>query len=694
MKKFFYARMAPPLLLVALCWSFVQPAMAQDNILFIIADDLGVDYTERYQEGSDFPQTPNIDALAQDGILFRNAWANPVCSPTRATILTGQYGFRTGIGTVVGNNEQQGIPVDIYTLPRALDDANSGYPHSCIGKWHLNDETNGNEDNPNIMGFDHYAGLLTGAFDYFNWEKTVNGTTNTVNNYSTTENVDDAIGWISQQQKPWFQWLAFMNPHSPYHKPPNDLHSYDNLSGDRRDTWRNPVPYYKAAIEAMDTEIGRLIAYLKSTGQYENTTIIYLGDNGTPSRVVQPPFNPDQAKSTLYEGGVNVPFIIAGSTVVNPNRESNALVNAVDLFATGLELAGVNVSSTVPSGTTIDSRSLLPFIKNQSSKVRDWAFTELFGFNDTDDGKAIRNQSYKLIRFDNGTEELYKLSIDPYESDNLLDGSLSSEAQNNYNSLSQQLDNLLNGNSSTPNGFSDSNKWYVLKNRSSGLNLRNEDCQTAEGTYTEMYDGTGTCAQWRFIRTGDYWHIQNRRSSLNIRNDDCQKVSDETLIELWNGIDNCAQWSVITASETGYYHLKNRDSGLNIRNQDCGSINDQTKAELFDGTGSCAQWQLIEVDDYSARQSSSAKGNIFSEEIISEGNISVYPNPASNTIFIRLPGDEPAMVGIQDLTGRVVLPNQPVQEASLDISGLSRGLYLVKVRQGKLLKIAKIRIEQ
>ena len=440
-------------LLTILLACFAPLLAQQQNVLFIIADDLGVDYTEVYQEGTDYPSTPNIDALARDGILFRNAWANPVCSPTRATMLTGQYGFRTGIGTVVGSSRRntEGIDPDTYTLPKALNDANAGYAHACVGKWHLDDESNGGADNPNIMGFDYFAGFVnaTGGESnfseiYFNWQKTVNGNTTTSTDYLATENVDDAIGWIGEQDGPWFHWLAFFNPHTPFHKPPNELHSFDELPGTEEDIQENPIPYFKAAVEAMDTEIGRLVDYLKETGQYENTTIVYLGDNGTTSQVVQPPFDPNQAKGTLYEGGVNVPFIISGASVANPNRESEALVSAVDLFATGLELMGVDASGTVPDGTTIDAQSLVPIIQNQASDVREWVFTELFGLNADSDGKAIRNESYKLIRFDSGSEELYNLNQDPFETTNLLLGTLSDDAQTNYLMLTEQLNNLLN----------------------------------------------------------------------------------------------------------------------------------------------------------------------------------------------------------------------------------------------------------
>ncbi len=428
-----------------LLWATFSLYAQEHNVLLIIADDLGVDYMSTYNEGSDPAPTPNIDRLASAGVQFKNTWSNPVCSPTRAGILTGQYGFRNGIQYVVGGrNGGVGISTDKFTLPKAIRDSNSNHTNSCIGKWHLSDENNGNEDNPNIMGFDYYSGLLLGAFDYFNWSKTTNGNTIEVSNYSTTENVDDAIGWINQQTGPWFQWLAFMNPHTPFHLPPNDLHSFDNLSGSRRDIRRNPIPYFKASIEAMDTEVGRLIQYLKSTGQYENTNIIFVGDNGTTGQVVQAPFDSTRAKGTLYEGGVNVPMIITGPAVINGGRNSNALVNINDLFSTSLELMNIDLSQTAPSQTNIDAKSLLPILKSEQASVRDWVFTEIAGANDDVDGTAIRNSSYKLITFDSGIEEFYNLNTDPFENNNLLRQNISGNDLSNYNELKSQLASLIN----------------------------------------------------------------------------------------------------------------------------------------------------------------------------------------------------------------------------------------------------------
>src|SRR4029434_103993 len=114
------------------------------------------------------------------------------------------------------------------------------------------------------------------------------------------------------------RWLAFNAGHAPFHKPPDGLHSYDSLSGTQGDITANPRPYYEAMIEAMDTEIGRLLSQV----DINDTTVLFIGDNGTPARVIQMPFSNARGKDTLYEGGVRVPFIVAGSGVVNPGRSS------------------------------------------------------------------------------------------------------------------------------------------------------------------------------------------------------------------------------------------------------------------------------------------------------------------------------------------------------------------------------------
>jgi arylsulfatase A-like enzyme len=420
--------------------ALAAPAAAQaqqDNVLIVIADDLGVDHVRVYGETTQSAPTPNLDALAARGVLFRNAWANPVCSPSRACLTTGRYSYRTGVGTAVpGGGELQ---QDEITLPEQLDLRGSGFAHAAIGKWHLTEARSG-DDAPNRAGWSHYAGLLTGAIlapsTYFDWPRTVDGQTARSTTYATTKMVDDALAWIGQQRGPWVCWLAFNAPHSPFHAPPAALHTR-NLTGLDPDT--QPTPFYKAMVEAMDTELGRLFGALGP--QLAHTHVIFLGDNGTPPQVTQPPFVRTHAKGTPYEGGVNVPLIVAGPAVASPGRESAALVGAVDVFATVLELCGV---AGAPQFVRSDSVSFAPYLRDPAlAALRAYAYAELFdGDADRSGFATARDASYKLIqRYSSQptVEELYDLDADPFETSDLMRGALGAEARAHHDALSAEI---------------------------------------------------------------------------------------------------------------------------------------------------------------------------------------------------------------------------------------------------------------
>ena len=169
------------------------------NILLVISDDLGLDASSGYQVGTDLPVTPTLDALAANGLIFDNAWSSPLCSPTRATILTGRYGIRT---RVLAPSDQISL---METSLQSFIDTNvpDTYSHAVIGKWHLAGPDNGGNDNPNLMGISHYAGLLRGGVqDYFDWEMVENGRESRSNVYTTTAFVDLAIDWIAEQEEP------------------------------------------------------------------------------------------------------------------------------------------------------------------------------------------------------------------------------------------------------------------------------------------------------------------------------------------------------------------------------------------------------------------------------------------------------------------------------------------------------------
>ncbi|MEO8616506.1 MAG: sulfatase-like hydrolase/transferase, partial [Luteolibacter sp.] len=238
---------------------------------------------------------------------------------------------------------------------------------------------------------------------------------------------NDAVSFINTQNtavKPWFVWVAFNAPHVPFHLPtPTTLcPHYTSLSGTTADINQHPLNYYNAAVEALDTEIGRLLAAVDLT----KTTVIFLGDNGTPGQVLQAPYPTGHGKDTLYEGGVRVPMIIRGPDVVSPGRSSDIMIHAVDLYSTILELAGISVASTVPSGVVIDSQSLLPILKNQAV-TRSRLYSEEFDLADTTlGGRVLRDDRYKIVRYVTGVDEFYDLQVDPYELTNLFAGGVTS----------------------------------------------------------------------------------------------------------------------------------------------------------------------------------------------------------------------------------------------------------------------------
>ena len=429
--------------------------VSRNNILLIIADDYGLDASSLYNtsSGAQIAPTPNIASLAANGIQFNHAYTYGVCSPSRAAILTGRYGFRTGVGNVVAAASANYLQATEFTLPDAFA-ANSGlgYQLKHIGKWHLTSTTGAtaNLGPCTIGGWPAFAGSLAGQIsDYMSWPKvtsngTFAGTTSTTSTtYATTDQVNDAVSFITTQTtagKPWFATVAFNAPHTPFHLPsPTTLcPHYASLSGAASDISANPLNYYNAAVEAMDTEIGRLLTSVDLT----KTTVIFVGDNGTPSNVLQTPYPAQHGKDTLYEGGIAVPLIIRGPDVVSPGRTTNVLTHFVDLYSTILELAGINVSSSLPAGVTVDSQSLLPVIKNQSV-TRSLAYSESFDIaSPTTGGRSLRDSQYKLIRNQNGTDEFYDLSADPYENTNLFANGLAamtSGRQSAYNTLVSQL---------------------------------------------------------------------------------------------------------------------------------------------------------------------------------------------------------------------------------------------------------------
>jgi arylsulfatase B len=376
------------------------------NILLVIADDLGLDASNQYDVSQQRPSTPELDSIAANGLVFDNAWSNPTCSPTRAGILTGKHGVHTGVlepGDVLSTDETSLQSYIEQHLP-------GKYAQAVIGKWHL--AAPRDRSHPANLGIDHFAGILGGGVeDYQDWTLTANDEESNETRYVTSKLVDLAVEWTSSQQDPWFLWLAFNAPHTPFHLPPTELHNRD-LSGTSGDITANPLDYYFAAIEAMDMEIGRLLDSLDEETR-DNTIIIFVGDNGTPGQVAQAPFSRTKAKGSLYQGGINIPLFVSGPGVTRVQQRETSLVNTLDLYSTIAALAGVNVDKVHDSQSWIDLHSQASAASERLTQYSEKS-------DDNGEQWTISDGAYKLIESDSGAQELYQLGSDPFETNDLV----------------------------------------------------------------------------------------------------------------------------------------------------------------------------------------------------------------------------------------------------------------------------------
>jgi arylsulfatase A-like enzyme len=412
----------------------VAGGASKPNILLIIADDLGAEATSLYPDLAGTKgqvAIPNIETLARNGVVFDNAWASPVCSPTRGTIVSGQYGFRTGV-TTVGNV----LPTSTVTLFDRLTAESPTYTHAFFGKYHLGGGSPGIDPRAGTpltdaarvlqhvrdLGITTYRGILTGGLtDYFSWTSyDINGPEVASTTYTTTVLTNYAIDFIHQQQtvrpdQPWFLYQAFNAPHAanggnnPFQVPPPELHHVDlsSVGNPAPGVYQTNIPVYQSDIQALDTEIGRLLAEV----DFSKTVVIFVGDNGVPPPVKDAATGLRDAKGSAYEGGVRVPLIVAGAGVTRRGREDNLFVTS-DLYATILDVAGVPVSHVN------DSYSLKPlFTDEATSSGRTFSFSEISnGTNQRQYG--LRDTRFKLVN-NLGKWELYDLVADSHETTNL-----------------------------------------------------------------------------------------------------------------------------------------------------------------------------------------------------------------------------------------------------------------------------------
>ena len=372
-------------------------ARERPNVLLIVADDVGTDKLAAYREHPRTPRTPRLDALAAQGILFRNAYATPLCSSTRAALLTGRHGRRNGVGALVRGDGKWELPLEEVTLAELLERGGADYASAAIGKWHLSGpHTASALRHPNLQGFEHFAGVIQNLYfdgapeasNYFHYHKIVDGVFTQVDEYATTVTTDDALAALARMPEPWFLYVAYNAAHAPLHVPPGS----DLPAGAPKSA------LYDAMVENLDQEIGRLLDGIPAEPR-RRTLVVFLGDNGTDPNAILPPRDPEQGKATLYEGGINVPLLVAGPGVTRPGTVSNALVHVVDVLPTVAELAGIDPALT---GKALDGRSFARVLSEPSSPgPRRFVYSERFEPLGPGpyrvDWRAVRDERYKLI---------------------------------------------------------------------------------------------------------------------------------------------------------------------------------------------------------------------------------------------------------------------------------------------------------
>ena len=406
------------------------PSVVQkNNVLLIVGDDMGLDTLSLYPYSTDVPPTPNLNALAANGVIFDNVWATPVCTTTRGSLMTGMHGVHSGVAE---NSSIMDTELDL--LPKALKASlgTDAVNTAIFGKWHLAGN-NGDLAHPQLSGFDRFVGNMKGSVGNYNqWQQVIDGIETTQTDYHTSVITDAAIEWISQQTNAWFAYVAYASPHTPFHLPPSELHSYDDLSGSDADIDAQPRQYFNAMLESMDTEIGRLLNGM-SDEQLANTTVIFMGDNGTGNQVSDKTVFPNRhVKGTLYEGGIRVPMVVSGANVSLANSRVDALINSTDIYSTVLSLMGSQ--HDVPQ-TSINFAPLLH--SNDITHERTLNYSETV--SDRFTGYTVSDGVYKLIVSDEGERQLYHIANDFDEDNNLTGDSALADIENTLVSYGENL---------------------------------------------------------------------------------------------------------------------------------------------------------------------------------------------------------------------------------------------------------------
>jgi arylsulfatase A-like enzyme len=391
----------------------VRLEAGRPNVVFFLIDDMG--WRDAGCYGSTFYETPNIDALASEGMLFTNAYASPVCSPTRASIMTGKYPARVHLTDFIAGKKsdpsqkllrpefEQALPLGEVTIAEALDAR--GYISGYVGKWHLGKKA---PYLPEGQGFDYTGEHITSSGDD---PKSVDVLTRR------------AIDFMEQNsRRPFFLYLSHHAVHLPIDGPAALIAKYEakEPSGGQGNAG------YAAMTEYMDDSVGRVLTRLGELGLSENTVVIFFSDNGGYSyeksgEQVTNNSPLREGKGTMYEGGIRVPLIVRWPGHVAPGSVCDEQVMGLDLYPTVLDIAGVKDVESLP----IDGLSLTGLLKGRDGLGRDAIFWHYPHYHHTTPVGAVRRGDWKLLEYfeydqnDPARYELYNLIDDIGETNDL-----------------------------------------------------------------------------------------------------------------------------------------------------------------------------------------------------------------------------------------------------------------------------------
>ena len=393
----------------------------QPNIIYIVADDLG--WKDVGFHGATDIKTPNIDQLASGGVKLEQFYVQPMCTPTRAALMTGRYPFRYGLQTIViPSKGTYGLATDEFLLPQSLKEAN--YRTAMVGKWHL-----GHADRkywPRQRGFDYHYGAVLGEIDYFthsahdvlDWQRDNQPVKE--EGYVTQLLGKDAVKQIESHdpKTPLFLYLAFTAPHTPYQAPPEYLERFKGIADETRRA-------YAAMISCLDDEIGKTLSALDRKGMRENTLIIFHSDNGGTrdarltgeGAVKKVPCDNGPlkgGKGQLYEGGTRVPALANWPGHIQPGGEVKEMIHVTDMLPTLARLAGASTEKSKP----LDGADVWPAIAEGKPSGRSEVVYNVEPFRG-----AVRQGDWKLVWkcLLPSSIELYNIAADPFETTNLAD---------------------------------------------------------------------------------------------------------------------------------------------------------------------------------------------------------------------------------------------------------------------------------